>query len=411
MNRNWTKRIVWGACAGIAAAALVWFAWPAPLAADVATVARGPMEVTVSDDGKAHVRHVYTVSAPIPGKVLRISNPPGEHGASIHVGDRIAAAETVVAVMQPTVPSFLDVRSREELQAMQTAAEAAIALAEAEIRRIEAALEFSRAELKRAEALAQTKAIPERNLEKARLDVQTNEAGLASAKAQLDVRRSERATVSARLIDPMSAAAQSATCCIQLRAPVTGVVLKIVQDSEATVPAGTPLVDTGDPLDLEIVADLLSSDAARIKVGDNVRIDGWGGAQLHGRVTRVDPAGFLKVSALGIEEQRVRVTIDLTDPPEAWAALGHEYRVIVHVAIWQSDDVLTVPVSALFRRGDEWAVFTVKDGRAQTALVKIGQRNNRLAQVLSGLAAGERVVMHPSDRIKDGIAIVARAEK
>jgi HlyD family secretion protein len=185
-------------------------------------------------------------------------------------------------------------------------------------------------------------------------------------------------------------------------------VLKITQDSEATVPAGAPLIDVGDPVDLEIVADLLSSDAVRIKTGNAVRIDGWGGTPLRGRVTRVDPAGFLKVSALGIEEQRVRVTIDLVDPPDMWTTLGHEYRVIVHVTTWQADDVLTVPVSALFRRGDEWAVFVVKDGRAQTASIKIGQRNNRVAQVLSGVVAGDRVVLHPSDRIKDGVTVAER---
>jgi HlyD family secretion protein len=411
MRANWTRRLLWGTVAVIAAMVLVWFAWPAPLAVDLAAATRGSMEVTVSDDGKAHVRHVYTVSAPIPGKVLRISHPPGEPGVSIHVGDKVAAAESVVAIMQPTVPSFLDVRSRKELQATLTAAEAAVTLAEAEIRRIDAALDFARGELRRAEALAQTNTIAARNLEKARLDVQTSEAALASAKAQLDVRRSEHASVSARLIDPAGAPAASAGCCIQLRAPVTGVVLKIIQDSEATVPAGAPLVDVGDPLDLEIVADLLSSDAARIRVGNSVRIDGWGGVPLRGRVTRVDPAGFLKVSALGIEEQRVRVTIDLVDPPAAWATLGHEYRVVVHVTTWQADDVLTVPVSALFRRGEDWAVFSVKDGRAQTAVVKIGQRNNRMAEVISGLAEDDRVVLHPSDRIKEGGAVSQRTER
>jgi HlyD family secretion protein len=311
--------------------------------------------------------------------------------------------------MQPTVPSFLDARSREELQAMLTAAEAAIALAEAEVRRIEAALSFARSDLRRAEALARTNSVPERTVEKAVLEVRTSEAALASVNAQLDVRRSERSTVAARLIDPATVSAGPAgNCCIQLRAPVTGVLLKIIQDSEATVPSGAPLAEFGDPLDLEVIADLLSSDAVKINVGAPVRIDGWGGASLQGRVTRVDPAGFLKVSALGIEEQRVRVTIDFVEPRESWSRLGHDFRVIVHVTVWNADSVLRLPVSALFRKGEDWAVFAEKDGRVRTTVVKIGHRNSRVAEVLSGLAEGERVVLHPSDRVRDGIRVSER---
>jgi HlyD family secretion protein len=367
------------------------------------------MEVTIDEEAKTRVRHIYTVSAPITGKVLRISHPFGIQGQSLHVGDQVTTAETVVAVMQPTVPSFLDRRSHEELKAMLTAADAAIALAEAEVERLVASLDFSRAELRRAEALARTNAIAERTLEKARLDVRTSEAALASAKAQIEVRRSERLSVAARLIEPSAVTPEpGASCCIQLRAPATGVVLKIIQDSEATVLAGTPLVDIGDPLDLEIIADLLSTDAVQIKAGAAVRIDGWGGPPVRGRVTRVEPAGFLKVSALGIEEQRVRTIIDLVDPPEAWSTLGHDYRVIVHVTVWNADDVLRMPVGAVFRKGEDWAVFVFKDGRAKIRLVKIGHRNARVAEIVSGLSDGERVVLHPSDRISDGVAVMER---
>jgi HlyD family secretion protein len=143
-------------------------------------------------------------------------------------------------------------------------------------------------------------------------------------------------------------------------------------------------------------------------VGAPVRIDGWGGPPLRGRVTRIDPAGFLKVSALGIEEQRVHVTIDLVDPPEAWSRLGHDYRVTVHVAVWNAENASTVPVGALFRRGEDWAVFSLKDGRARATGVKIGHRNNQLAEVLSGLLAGDLVVLHPSDRISDGARVSER---
>src|SRR6266545_3423226 len=409
MPTNWKSRAAWALVLGLVVLGLAWFAWPRAIAADLAAVTKGPMEVAIDDEAKTRVRHVYTVSAPVAGKVLRISHPLGDQGISVHVGDQVKAAETVVAIMQPTVPSFLDVRSREELQAMLTAADAAVALAEAEVRRVEAALEFSRSELRRAEALARTNAIAERALEKARFDVRVNEAALASAQAQLEVRRSERGTVAARLIDPSTAAPEkSSGCCIQLRAPVTGVVLRIIQDSEAVVPAGAPLIEIGDPLDLEVIADLLSTDAVQITAGASVRIDGWGGSPIQGRVIRVDPAGFLKVSALGIEEQRVRTTIDFVDPSEAWSRLGHDYRVIVHVTVWKDEQVLRVPVGSLFRKGEDWAVFSVTDGSARKTLVKIGHRNSRSAEILSGLADGDRVVLHPSDRIRDGIAVSER---
>jgi HlyD family secretion protein len=360
------------------------------------------MEVTIDDEATTRVRHVYTVSAPITGKVLRISPPR-------HVGDEVTADETVVAVMQPTIPSFHDARTHEELEAALAAAEAAVKLAEAEVRRIEAALAFSRTEFKRAEALALTEAVAVKVLDKARLDVETNEAALASAKAQREVRRSERASVAARLSEPRGEVQQaSTTCCIQLRTPVNGRILRIFQESEGLMQAGAPLVDIGDPRDLEVVADLLSTEAVRIRPGAGVRIDGWGGPALKGRVTRVDPAGFLKVSALGIEEQRVRTRIELVDPPEAWSALGHDYRVIVHITVWKAEDVLTVPVAALFRRGKSWAAFAVRNGRAWTVMIQVGQRNDRVAEVQSGLSAGDQVVLHPSDRIRDGTAVAQR---
>ena len=404
MRAIWPKRATGALIAAAAIAGVIWFGWPRPIAVDIATVAKGPMEVTVDDEAKTRVRHIYTVSAPLAGKVLRTSR---------HVGDQVTADETVVAIMQPTTPSFHDVRSHEELQAALAAAEAAVRLAETEVRRIEAALAFSRIELQRAQALAPTGAISLKALDKAKFDVETNEAALASTKAQLEVRRNERASVAARLIDPSSSAAPQSdpACCVQIRAPVTGRILKIIQESEAIVHAGAPLIDIGDPADLEVVADLLSTDAVQVKPGASVRIDGWGGSPIQGRVTRVDPAGFLKVSALGIEEQRVRTTIDFVDPPETWSRLGHDYRVIVHVTIWQATDVLMVPVGALFRKDDSWAVFTVANGRARTTLVQIGHRNTRMAEVISGLSDGDRVVLHPSDRVEDGISISERESR
>ena len=397
----WKKRVISGVAAAVVAAAALYLLWPKPIAVDLATVAKGPMEVTVDDEGKTRVRHVYTVSAPIGGKVLRISPPR-------HVGDAVTADETIVAVMQPTVPSFHDARTHEELEAAFGAADASVKLAEAEVRRVEAALTYAKTDLERAVTLARTDAMSRKSLDRAKLEVETSEAALASAKAQLEVRRNERASVAARRTEPTLENASNQACCIQLRAPVTGRILKIIQESEAVVPPGAPLVEIGDPQDIEVVADLLSTDAVRIPPEASVRIDGWGGAPLQGKVIRVDPAGFLKVSALGIEEQRVRVTMDFLESPEAWSRLGHDYRVIVHVTVWSSNDALTVPVAALFRQGDAWAVFSVRDGRAQVTPVTIGQRNNRVAEIRTGLAPGERVILHPSDRIKDGVAVAQR---
>ena len=409
MPAKWAKRIVGILVLGLIVAGLAWFAWPRPLSVDLATVVKGPIEVTADDDGRTNVRHIYTVSAPVAGKVLRISHPMGERGPSLHVGDQVTANETVVALMQPTPPSFIDVRSHDQLEAEVIAADAAIQQQEAEVRRLQAALDFSRTEFERAQTLSRTQTISAQAFDKAKFDVATNEAALASAKAQIDVRRSLRASLAARLMDPTNIAASiEPACCVRVLAPASGRVLKIIQDSEAVVLPGAPLVDIGDPFDLEVVADLLSTDAVQVRVGAPVRIDGWGGSVIRGKVVRVDPAGFLKVSALGIEEQRVRVTIDFADPPETWSRLGHDYRVIVHVAIWSADDALTAPVSALFRKGDEWAVFAVENGRARTTIVKIGHRNNRVAEILAGLPAGAQVVVHPSDRIADGARVAQR---
>ena len=398
---KWKKRIL-AMAAGVAVIlALAWFLRPVPMGVDLAVVNRSPLEVTVDDEAKTRIRHVYTVSAPLAGKVLR---------TPYFVGDAVKANETIVAVMQPASPAFHDARTHQELVAALSAADAAVTLAEAEVRRIDAALTLARNDLKRTQPLAQNGTVSQATLDKAIMAVDTNEAALASAKAQLLVKRNERASVAARVgnASGTSGAASDSDCCIQILAPVTGQILKLPQESEAVVPVGAPLVDIGDPTDLEIVAELLSTDAVQVKPEALVRIDGWGGSPLQGRVKRVEPAGFLKVSALGIEEQRVRTIIDFTDPVEAWKQLGHDYRVIVHVVTSKSDNALTIPVGALFRVGDTWAVFTEKGGRARTTPVAIGQRNNRTAEVRSGLSEGDRVVLHPSDRIVDGIRIAQR---
>lgn len=391
--------------AGTAAAviALVWFAWPRPVPVDLAPVARGDMEVTVDEDARTRIRHVYAVSAPLTGTVLRSGR---------EVGDAVIANETVVAVMKPMAPSFHDPRLHQELVAALSAADAAVALAEAERRRIEATVTYAKLQLGRVQKLAGDGTMSKAALDKAKADADTSEAALASAVALLQVRRNERASAAARLKnpadDPVSDGGNGPGCCVQIRSPLTGQVLKRIQESETVIQAGTPLIEIGDPQDLEIVAELLSTDAVQVRAGQLVHIDGWGGGAIHGRVRRVEPAGFLKVSALGIEEQRVRTIVDFTDPPERRGYLGHDYRVIVHVVTWSGGKILTVPIGALFRVGDKWAVFKDVDGRALTTFVTIGHRNNRVAEVLSGLSEGDGVVLHPSDRVSDGARIEQR---
>lgn len=377
-------------------ALIVWALLPQPVPVDMAVIKRGPLEVTVEDEGITRIREVYTVSAPIGGKMLRSLR---------EVGDEVVANKTLVAAIQPTEPTFLDIRSQRVNQAAVHAAQAAVDLAEANIKQARSQLEFARNDLTRAEKLAASKTISDRALEKAKLDVDSAEAAVASAVATLEVRKRELESAKARLIQPgdVNRDASSANCCIQVYSPVDGQVLRIITKSEQVVQAGAPMLDIGDPHDLEIVVDFLSRDAVRIKPGAPARIESWGGDTiLAAKVRRIEPTGFTKVSALGIEEQRVNVVLDFTGPPSEWQQLGHSFRVIARVVIWHNDDVLQVPLGALFREGDNWAVFVVVDGRAERRLIAIGERNLHAARVIEGLKAGDRVVMHPSDRVVDG---------
>ncbi len=400
MAANWVRPLVLTAVAAGGAAALAWAFWPQPVPADIAVIGPGTLEVTVDEEGISRIRDVYTVSAPIIGKVLR---------SPLEVGDKVAANDTVVAVIQPTAPAFLDVRSRREAEGAVAAARAAVQLGEAQVAEAQSQLDFAENEARRADELARRQIISERAHEQARMQIDTAKARLASAQATLEVRKRELESAEAALIGPEALQeSEAATGNVQVRAPVDGEVLDIVTESEQVVLAGTALVEIGDPTELEIAVDLLSSDAVRVPRDAEARIDGWGGPTLTARVRRIESAGFTKVSALGIEEQRVKAVFDLVDPPEKWRGLGHEYRVVVHIVV-DRQDALLVPLGALFRRGDAWAVFAVDaDGRARLRAVTLGARNTRTAAVTDGLREGDRVVLHPSDRIADGVRIAPR---
>jgi HlyD family secretion protein len=400
MGATARRAILWSVVGAALVAGLVYAFWPRPVAVDLAEVRRGPLVVTVGDEGETRVRDVFVLSAPVAGHIRRIES---------EVGDRAVANETVLAELEPIDPEFLDPRSQAQAEAALHTAESARILAEAELAEAAAQLEFAGAERDRARELHRGKTISQRERDDAERAHKAARAVSERAHAALQMRSSELDRARAELVSPEETQPRGMRERIALRAPVTGRVLRIPNDSERVVRPGEALLEIGDPHDLEIVVDLLSSDAVKVREGQRVIIEGWGGATpLAGRVRRVEPFGFTKISALGIEEQRVNVIIDFTSPPEEWTALGHGYQVDVRIVLWEEDAVLKLPLTALFRDGDGWAVFADEAGRARERTVQIGQRTGLEAQIVDGLSEGSRVVLHPGERVAEGVRIQPR---
>lgn len=397
----WIKRGLLAALALAIVGGLAYGLTPRPVPVDTAVLEKGPLRVTVDEEGKTRVRDVYTVSAPIPGQVLRSPLEPG---------DAVIGEKTVVAEILPTAPPFLDLRGQQEAEASVAAAVAAVALAEAELKGALSELKFAERELERARALASRDTIPERALEKARVDAETATAAVAKSEAGLEVRRRELESARARLIAPSDPGVVTGnpTCCLTVRSPVSGRVLEVVQKSEQPIAVGAPLALIGDTSDIEIVVELLSSDAVKVREGAKATIEGWGGPPLAARLTRIEPAGFTKVSALGIEEQRVRVVLDLVEKDDVAARLGHAFRVFVRIVVQEETSILRVPLGALFRSGGSWAVFVVESGRARLRPIELGARNTTHAAVISGIEPGARIILHPSDRVTEGARVAER---
>jgi HlyD family secretion protein len=369
---------------------------------DVAQVKRGDLLVTIDDEGQTRLKDVYAVSAPVAGRVRRID---------IEAGDPVIASETVLAMFEPSDPAMLDVRSRSEAEAIVRAAEAAVGLGYAEQSRAQAQLDFAQAELNRAVPLAERGTISQATLDQRQLSLLTAQAQRAEAVASSRKVRADLETARATLITAQESENVSADSddLIPVRAPISGRVLRVLQESEGVVATGTVLMELGDPTELEIEVDLLSTDAVRIKPGDRVIIDDWGGDMpLEGRVRLVEPFGYTKVSALGIEEQRVNVIIDFVSPQSDWQSLGHGYRVETRVVVQDRKNVITIPVSALFRSGESWAVFADDDGTAVLKEITLGERNTLEAEVAGGLEVGDAVILHPSDSIEHGVGIERR---
>lgn len=392
-----TKRIVRIALVVLVLGAiLVWAFLPSPVQADFGTVQKGVLQVTVEDEGQTRVRDRYVVSAPVPGRMERIELEPG---------DPVTAKKTVIARFAPTDPSLLDVRTRAELEARARAAESAVGTARAERERLQNELKFAQSELRRARELVSAGAIATRELEDMQRRVATLERGLESAEFAVRTAMHQVEVARASLLQTRAGNVAS----IPLYSPVSGVVLRRLQESTRVVPMGEPLLEIGNLHDLEIVADFLSSAAVNVKGGHAVLIEQWGGDRpLRGRVRRVEPSGFTKISALGVEEQRVNVLIDFDEPREVRERLGDGFRVEARIIIWSKDNVLKVPTSSLFREGAQWAVYKVAGHRAQLQIVEIGQRSGLEAEVLSGLGEGDLIVVYPSDAIRPGVKLARR---
>ena len=376
--------------AGIAAMAL----WPETTEVDIVEVKRGPLEVTIDEEGETRVRERFLVSAPVAGRLLRVELEPG---------DQVIRGKTILARLVPAAPALLDARSQAELKAAADAARAAVGQAEAERARTRAALERAQAALKRQQDLFQAGLIAPEELETAQTTLRTTDEARRAAEFNVARAQFELESSRARLQAPSAGGRP-----VEVVSPVDGVILKRFRESEAVVPVGEPIVEVGNPHALEVISDLLSADAVRVQPGQLVRLEQWGGsAALAGRVRRVEPSGFMKVSALGVEEQRVNVIIDFVDPAAA-TALGDNYRAEVRIVVWKADNVLKVPTGALFRRGDVWAVFLVEGNVVRTQVVTLGQRTATDAEVVAGLEAGAAVVLHPPDNLADGTRVRQR---
>jgi HlyD family secretion protein len=392
------NKIVLAAAALAAAGLAAWALRPQPVVVEIGEARRGAFEQTVSDDGKTRVRERYTVSAPLAGRVERIR---------LKAGDPVKAGQ-VLAVLRPAAPAFLDARTARELEARVGAAEAQQARARAEVARVSAQRDQARADLERQAKLAREGFVSANAREQAELALRTAERTLEAATFAEDAAGHEVQQARAALVRyraESSARVPSATAW-EVTSPAGGRVLKVVQESEGPVALGAPLLEIADARSLEAIVDVLSQESVSIRPGMPARVDvGQGVAPLAALVRLVEPAAFTKISALGVEEQRVNVVLDFAEPLDRVQTIGDGFRVEAHIVTHRVDDTVKAPVGALFRDGDGWAVFAVEGGRAAKRAVKAPRRNGVEAQIEAGLRAGDKVVVYPPDTLRDGARI------
>jgi len=384
--------------AGLLIALVTWGLWPKPTLIETGAAFRGPLTVRVAEEGKTRVRNRYVVASPVAGKMQRVTLKPG---------DEVNAGESILTVIEPVAPPLLDPRARSEAAAVVAMREAAQKQAAEVLDAKRAALKLAEADRDRVRSVKRDGTISDADRDRAEGDAAIRSADTRAAEFAQQVSNHELALARTALERPETVGSQNL---IEIKSPVSGRILKVFQESEMVVGSGTQILEIGDPADIEIEAEILSRDAVTIHSGDSVMVEQWGGAApLMGRVRRVEPAAFTKISALGVEEQRVIVLSDLVETPEAAKALGDRFRVDVRVAIWQADDVLIVPAGALFREGNEWKTYRFDRGTARLTAVNAGHSDGRLTEILSGLQVGDEVLLHPPDTVRDGATVRKRS--
>ena len=404
MNNRYSRVLLWLTIILVIVVIIGFSFRPATVLTDIDTLSRNSLLISISEEGKTRIHDTYIVSSPVTGYLRRIN---------ADVGDAVSLSSTVIASIEPIDPTFLDPRTEAQAKADIEAAASSKELAKAQVAQVEAELDFALAEFNRMRELIVNGSVSQRELDAAERAYRTTRAELATTQAALQMKIFELERAQAQLLSPVATQTRLSDCqCIDITAPIDGKVLKILNKSEGVVQAGTPLVEIGDPRRIEIVVELLSFDAVKVEVGQDVLISNWGGEDiLHGKVSQIEPVGFKKISALGIEEQRVNVIVAFAGEYQERARLGHGYQVDVEVVLLESADVLTLPISALFRERDDWAVYAVVNGTIEKRIVKIGRRNSFATEVLSGLSSGEAFVVHPNEQTKDGTRVAQRNEE
>ena len=388
----------------VALGLLVFAFLPEPVKVDIIKVQKGNLLVTLEGEGKTRIHDIYVVSSPVDGRVTRIESEPG---------DIVIAGTTVIANMHPANPQFLDKRSETQARADVDGAKAALALASARVKQVNAQIEYDKADLNRTKELFTKNMVSKSGLERAELSLKTLTAELETAESNMQVMESRLEVAKVKLLQPDSGELAQENdemhCQICIHSPVDGRLLRVLHKSESIIPVGTPLVAIGNPSDLEVNIEMLSTNAVKVKVGDDALIKRWGGKEdIKARVRVIEPSGFTKISALGVEEQRVNVILSFIDPIDKWQSLGDAFRVEAAIIIDSATDVITIPLSALFRQNEIWSVFKVVDGKATLQSVSLGRRNDRVAEITAGLLVDDQVITHPGNGVDDGVTVVSR---
>lgn len=386
--------------AGLIIALLIWGYWPQAILVEAIAAKRAPLTITIEEEGRTRVIDRYVISAPVDGVACRVQ---------LNVGDSVEQGQTLLGIT-PLESQVLDPRSRAQAKAQVSAAGSALHAAEEQALSAIASSQFAKTELNRLRPLAEKGVISREAFDKATTEAQTSTAAKRSADFNVEVARYELQAAKT-VFEYTAGKGGEAAERVPVKSPITGKILKLIRECEGPVRTGEPLLEVGDPSVLEVEVDVLSPDAVKIKPGMEVLFDRWGGEKpLQGIVRNIEPVGFTKISALGVEEQRVLIISDFTSPAEQWQRLGDGYRVEAQFILWHEEEVLQIPSSSLFRYQDGWAVFVIENETAKRRAVKVGQRNGLIAQILDGLEEGEAVINHPSEAVEDDIRVKARPQ-